>query len=334
MRALGLFFFRALPGLALWAVAGCQLLIDGEITSIHCTEEGVIGLGACPANHICKEGACVELKAPDPPTKVYCDKDDQCAPGDFCLDTALLELPSGKRCSRPCCSSISCDPTTGFVCWAPPTGGASFCVDPALVGLAKGGIAASGQSCNNDSDCRSGSCAADGTCLDSCCSDTSCAASDSTCQFGERGRARGFFCAPRPKDKSPFLADCKTDDDCDSGICLKNRCSAPCCNSDMCGVDTREMSLTPIACQYIQHGGVLIRACAHTLEATMVSAVGQPCAEDNHCRGGICIRPSGSMEQGYCSDACCSDAFCGEGGGFQCRPTQEDTSWDLRCERK
>jgi hypothetical protein len=337
MSSLRRLLWRALPGLAFWAVAGCQVLLDGEVTSIHCTQEGAIGPGACPASHICTGGACVEFipSEPQPQLGVLCEDDADCEPGDFCLDMGRIRLQRGKRCSRPCCSSSGCDPAAGFICWAPSTGGASFCVDAVLVGRAIGGVAASGERCSTDGDCRSGSCDSGGTCVDPCCSDTSCAASQGTCQFGKRDGTGGFFCAPPPSDTRPFLADCKLDTDCASGLCHELRCVTPCCNSDTCSVDTTDGSLIPVACQFIEHEGVLIRACAHTLKASMIYAVGQPCSVDSECRGGLCIRPDEGEGEGYCSDACCSDAFCGEGGGFHCRPPEEITSsWPLRCELK
>jgi hypothetical protein len=321
-----------LTALAFFAIAGCQLLIDGEVVSIHCTEEGAIGPGACPAHSICKAGACVSLRTREPQIGALCEADADCALGDFCLDTATIQLQSGKRCSRPCCSSLGCDPAESFVCWAPSTGGASFCLDAGLVGRAKGGVGASGELCERHSDCRSGYCDLNGTCVDSCCSDTSCAASRGTCQFGARDDTQGFFCAP-PTDGRPYLEDCTTDDECASGLCHETRCAIPCCNSDVCGVDTLGGSPIPIACQYIEHSGVKVRACALSLMPSMVYATGQPCSADSDCRGGLCLRPPEGGE-GYCSDACCSDAFCGEGGGLECRPPDEISSWPLRCERK
>jgi hypothetical protein len=336
MSAYGPLLWRAFPGMALWALAGCQLLVGGEITSIHCTEEGAIGPGPCPAHHICSGGACVPFVPLDPQPQIgdVCEADADCPPGDFCLDTERIQLPGDKRCSRPCCSSSGCDPAAGFVCWAPSTGGASFCIDAALVGRAKGGVTASGSPCASDGDCRSGRCDSNGTCVDACCSDTSCAASHGTCQFGERGDISGFFCAP-PKKGLPFLADCTSDDVCASRLCYKSHCVIPCCNSDTCSVDTTRFPFRPVACQFVDHKGVIIRACALTLEESVVKAVGQTCSADKECRGGHCIRPSMVQADGYCSDVCCSDAFCGEGGGFQCRPPEEiSSSLPLRCERK
>src|SRR5262249_36299679 len=110
--------WRALPGLAFWAVAGCQVLINGEVRSIHCTQGGAIGPGACPAGHICAGGACVKFVPselePQPQLGVVCEGDADCESGDFCLDMERLQIQGGKRCSRPCCSSSGCDPAAGF----------------------------------------------------------------------------------------------------------------------------------------------------------------------------------------------------------------------------
>src|SRR6185369_16626458 len=140
-----------------------------------------------------------------------------------------------KSCSRPCCTSSSCDPQAGFVCWTSPEGGVSFCRDASAIGRSLPGTAASGQPCEEDSACRSGRCD-EGTCADLCCSSTSCVSADGTCRFGKRAESFGFFCAPTPAGKRSFAAVCTDDDDCVSGLCIPfrdgvQRCSSPCCSS-------------------------------------------------------------------------------------------------------
>jgi hypothetical protein len=340
MRALGLLFSCALPALVLWGVAGCEFFIDGQVTSIHCADEGKIGPNACPEHYICEGGSCINLAQRERKLGNFCEQDSDCAFGDFCLDPEPLALSIGRRCTRSCCSSSGCDPAAGSICWSPSGGGGSFCIDAVILGRAQGGKATSGERCSSDSDCRSGLCAPDGICIDPCCSDSSCAAAEGSCQLRRRGEEKGFFCGPRPEDKAAYLSQCNHDDDCASGLChdfgdeLGRRCSTPCCNSDACNLELMPDLALRIACTYVPIDGRLIRACAQAMPAAMVNGVGQSCQEDDECRGGRCVRPSGDGEPGYCSDACCADAGCGDGSELQCRPNRTEDAWPLRCERK
>jgi hypothetical protein len=339
MGARGPLLRRALPGLLLWGIAGCQLLVDGELSSVHCTEEGAIGPGACPAHHVCKGSVCVDISELTHTLGDACESDADCQEGDFCLDPVKFDGTGERRCSRPCCSSFSCgDPDRGSVCWTPPAGGVSFCVDARSLQRAEPGTAASGEFCQDGSDCRSGRCAKS-TCVDPCCSNRSCVSTRGTCRFGHEGADRGFFCGPTPTGNVGFAAPCSRDDDCLSGVCLDfgdnvQRCSSPCCHSGDCG--TYAPSDVPIltACKNVLHQKVWIRACALPVVSMQPNDVGQPCRMDTDCRGGLCVRPSDAGGDGFCSDACCSDALCGETGGFQCRPYPLTGGFALRCEHK
>lgn len=314
---------RAALALALWS-AGCQMLIDGEVREVRCAAEGTVGPPACPAGEQCRGGRCAASVL-----GATCDTDDDCGPGDLCLDPAIAG-GGDRRCSRPCCSSGDCDPDTGFLCVPAPGGAGNFCRPAADVGRAVGGPGKAGAACDRDSDCRSGRCAG-GRCADTCCADTPCALAGSVCRYGPGPDPDppGFWCAPPLTDKKPRYTACDANAECASGLCIPlapgapRVCSAPCCTSAECGAYSGVL----VACAPVQAGAVWVQACSALALSTLPLDVGGACAADAECHGGICL-------DGRCSDACCSDASCGDPSSFVCRPRENGDAWALRCASK
>ena len=59
---------RAIFGAAIGAAAclssACSLLVGGEMTPLHCSEEGQLGPPACDAGFVCRAGVCQLAPAP------------------------------------------------------------------------------------------------------------------------------------------------------------------------------------------------------------------------------------------------------------------------------
>ena len=328
---------RGLAALLAWT-AGCEVLIDGKLHVVHCSDEGAIGPPACPQDHLCKAGTCVDVAALAVQLGAACLDHLSCGPEGICLDPAIFG-DDGATCSRPCCTSSDCDPQRRFVCASPPGGGGRFCREAALLGVTSGGPFPAGSTCTHDEDCRSGRCDLAGSvCLDTCCSDTSCAAGLGSCHFGELviGEAPTFACTSKVTGKAPRYAPCSEDDDCASGLCVafpggEGRCSSPCCSSASCETIELDGETRSVTCADVKRGDAIVRACAGVLPDTPALPIGAPCSEDGECRGGRC---SSAGSQKLCSDSCCSDTDCGDPATFRCLPGPADASWALRCEHK
>lgn len=333
---------RALPALVLWGAAGgCELLIDGELASIHCSREGRSGPPDCPIGDVCTDHVCTEPAGPPTELGSRCDDDEGCAPGSFCLDPAVFAgagaFSAGKkRCSRPCCSSGDCgDTAAALVCAHADLGGAGYCRKASDVGRAAPGLRVPGLACAAHEDCRSGLCDLTGahlTCSDSCCTDTSCSEAKNACRFVERASMRGFWCSPLD-GATAYGEPCVDDQACASGLCLEiegaKRCSAPCCSATQCA----PILGRPVACAELVHA-VYIRACATLLPTGAVGEVGRACATGVECRSGLCAPPGPGETQGQCTDTCCSDEGCGAPGTFSCVPQVGGPPWPLRCQHK
>lgn len=333
---------RALPGLALWlGAAGCELLVDGDLASIRCSREGRSGPPDCPIGDVCTDHVCVEAAGPPMELGSRCADDAGCAAGTLCLDPAAFAgsgtfAAGKKRCSRPCCSSGECgDPAVALLCAHPDLGGPGYCRKAADVARAAPGAGVPGQACAAHEECRSGLCDLAGspaTCIDSCCSDTSCSETKTTCRFGDRAGALGFWCSA-PRGATAYGAPCASADDCISGLCLAlegtNRCSAPCCNATQCA----PIAGRSVACTDVPYAG-FVRACAMLLPSGAVGEVGKACSSGMECRSGLCAPPGPGEAEGQCTDTCCSDESCGAPGTFRCLPQLVGPPWPLRCEHK
>ncbi|AKT41042.1 hypothetical protein [Chondromyces crocatus] len=330
-------------GVGLLLGQGCELIVDGEVGTIGCSEEGVIGAPACPAEHVCRAGSCVALA----PLGRPCFEEGDCAPGSFCLapGAGSGDVQVGF-CSRPCCASSDCDPAEGLVCWVPKGSAFGFCRSGPAIGRERVGRGKAGAPCSGAGDCRSGLCSG-GSCVDTCCSDANCAAGGGVCQLAHGLVAAGaaWTCLPPRAGTRGTHASCSGDEVCASGACLDiegtKRCAAPCCGSAQCPgvVDGGAGELLAARCRVVDHGGAPIRACVGSAEASATLGVGAACRRDDQCRSGVCVlpaveRPPESGGGGICGDMCCADQACGDPSNVACRPEPARPSLDLRCEPK
>lgn len=319
---------RARQGIALLfgvglaaAAGGCELIVPGDLASVHCTEDGAVGPPVCPYGMFCHDGLCTQGP---PALGAPCVEDDLCAPGDRCVEPESLGLGGASFCSRPCCSSADCGAGTDLVCAA--LGPGKMCVAAERWGRKAPGDRLAGEACGKGSECRSGLCEG-GTCADTCCGDAECAANGGACAVG----ATGWSCAPDPAGEGAFPHLCEGDAECESGLCVKwadgiARCADPCCSSRECGAVKLADGLRPALCVPVRHGSALVLACAAASEGDAIRDLGEPCEKDAQCRGGRCIEAGDAAAPGegaaakVCSDACCTDASCGAPELFTCAP--------------
>jgi hypothetical protein len=335
-RDLG-WFVRRIVFAAIGAAAGCSLIVDGNVVSVHCDSEGAAGPPACPDGFTCTDGLCVATSAPMPELGQPCASDADCNGADFCFDPSAFGHDGHKRCSRPCCTSAECDPDATSVCWSPPVGGGNFCMSAAELGRGHAGKATAGAACMTSGECRSGSCV-DQMCADPCCSDTDCAPAGKSCHPDAMNPAT-LTCASADIGLTLY-ARCANDAACASELCLsvggELRCAATCCSSSECERLPSDGGFVEIACSEVEHGEGRVRACADALPMGASRAVGEPCASAAQCSGGQCVDDGDGTRS--CSDACCLDADCGNPAAFVCRPAPDSVlpsaSSSLRCQAK
>ena len=330
---------RWLAALA-WLGAGCEAVVDGELGTVHCTDEGAIGPPACPEGAVCRDGACVEQQL-ERALGARCERHEDCGALDFCLDPALFGGEGPRVCSRACCSSSDCDPVRDAVCWIPDGGGSGLCRIGREVRRPDVGTQLSGASCASHGECRSGICDG-GECVDTCCSDSNCATNAATCRLTRDLVSAGpaWACQTAAQGDGGYFDPCVRNADCASGLCatvgegeeMDGRCTMPCCGSEMCPAapDTGQR----VGCaELTSPGSPTVRACIRLLSGDGVAINGVPCSGPEDCRTGLCIEDREQSQQ-FCSDACCSDASCGDAAFFGCRPRATERSWALRCEPK
>ncbi|WP_437972357.1 hypothetical protein WMF04_25050 [Sorangium sp. So ce260] len=339
LGAAGRRLLRGLSALALLG-AGCEVLVDGELGSVRCSEEGAIGPPACPEGAVCRDGTCIDMLPTERALGAPCADHDDCGALDFCLDPALFDGEGPRVCARACCSSSDCDPVRDAVCWIPDGGGSGLCRVGRDVGRPEVGTRLSGATCAAPGDCRSGVCH-EGACVDTCCSDTNCAANGAACRLTTDLVSAGPAWACRPdeprEDEGVYFDECRRNDDCASGLCADvdgtPRCTIPCCSSDMCPAAPGDVTQNVGCAELTTSEGSAVRACARLLPEHSVAAVGVPCATDDACRSGMCVKHP-EQTQRFCSDVCCGEASCGDASFFGCRPHSTGPSWALRCEPK
>ena len=319
-----------LAGAGLFAlVAGCELIVPGSLSNVHCKEEGAIGPPVCPVGTFCRNGLCEDGP---PGLGEPCAGGAMCGPDDLCLDPSRIGFSGEPFCSATCCSSADCGVGTGLVCAA--LGPGKICVPADLWGRARPGARFGGDACEKDGDCRSGECDVDdGYCVDTCCSDAECAVYGATCRAGDQG----WTCEPDPGAVAKFPAPCERDSDCASDLCVMwsdgaLRCGDPCCSSAECGKVKVGDVVKPLLCTSVAHGSAQMLACAAVGEGPGNRAVGEPCDDAGECRGGLCIDTAspqtppgvaqGNAPAKACSDVCCTDASCGAPHLFACRPAK------------
>ncbi|WP_437917165.1 hypothetical protein WME73_23780 [Sorangium sp. So ce302] len=320
--------------------AGCEVLVDGTLGPVHCTDEGALGPPACPEGAVCRDGACAEQQL-ERALGARCARHEDCGALDFCLDPALFDVEGPRGCSRACCSSSDCDPARDAVCWIPDGGGSGLCRIGREVGRPDVGARLSGAPCAAPGDCRSGICN-DGACVDACCSDTSCATNGAACRLTTGLVASGpaWACQAAALGDGGYFEPCARDEDCASGLCAQvegsegsGRCTIPCCGSEMCPDTPGEVRQRVGCAELAIDGRSTVRACITLLSGDSLAATGAPCSTPEDCRSGMCIKDP-EQTQRFCSDVCCSDASCGDAAFFGCHPRATGESWALRCEPK
>jgi hypothetical protein len=306
----------------------------------------------CPANETCvpKTGQCISSaqacnttncpapKVCDPSTQqcvtqntglgAPCNGDKACTSG-ICADSTIFGSPGGV-CTKPCCVSADCD--SGFVCFGAGTGG-NYCVKPDTLGRGALGNGGGGGPCGAGSDCRSGVCTGN-RCEDTCCNDGNCAAGTACSLTSFAGRTT-FACINPPGPVDPN-AECRSDADCRSGICIGytdgistyRRCSAACCGSSACGAFNVPGAFgtqipVQVVCNDDQVTGGTVPLCDSPKQGEGTGRVGDPCGNNGDCFSDRCV-------QRLCTDVCCVDADCGR-PGWVCRPAQVGPGTYLRC---
>ncbi|WP_437604484.1 hypothetical protein WMF20_24920 [Sorangium sp. So ce834] len=339
LGAAGRRLVRGLSALALLG-AGCEVLVDGKLETVLCSEEGAIGPPACPEGAVCSDGACVDTQL-ERALGAPCDDHDGCGTHDFCLDLTRLGGKGPSVCARACCSSSDCDPVRDAICWIPDGGGSGVCRIGRDVGRPEVGARLSGAACASPGECRSGICD-EGVCVDTCCSDTNCARNGAACRLTTDLVAAGsaWACQRVGPGQGGYLDPCEGGADCSSGLCADvggaTRCTIPCCSSDMCPAapdepDEPDNAMRNVGCAEVAiDDGSTVRACATLLPEDSIAAVGVSCDTNEECRSGMCVKHPEQTQQ-FCSDVCCSEASCGDVSLFGCRPPAEGPSWALRC---
>ncbi len=337
LGAAGRKLLLGLSALALLGV-GCEVLVDGKLGSVPCSDEGAIGPPACPEGAFCRDGTCIDMLPAERALGAPCADHEDCGALDFCLDPAVFDDERPRVCARACCTSSDCDPVRDAVCWIPDGGGSGLCRVGRDVGRPEVGTRLSGATCAAPGDCRSGICN-EGACVDTCCSDTNCATSGAACRFTTDLVSAGpaWACQPVGQGEGRYFDECAGNADCASGLCVyvggTLRCTIPCCSSDMCPAAPGDV-MQNVGCAEITVGeGSTVRACARPLPDHSFAAVGVPCATDDACRSGMCVKHP-EQTQRFCSDVCCSEGSCGDVSSFGCRPHSTGPSWALRCEPK
>ena len=340
--------------LLLAGLAGCSLIVPGDLPSFHCTGGDP---SSCPSGLVCDAVAlvCVApsssvpeagddvvavndaggdrvetgVDAPPPgpsPIGGSCVVDTDCAAGLLCgtstiLTTAIVSSNAKAVCTKPCCSSADC--TAGFVCFPAATGG-NYCVDAKKTTASPppSGGRGGGQTCANATECRSGVCTA-GECLDTCCSPNQCA-SGSTCRIATASSHVAWVCAAPPVGSFRDLGEAclNNNDSCMNDNCVQpfsasTRCTPPCCGASDCTA----LGLDGNVCAYGHDGNDQLKWCFGANASG--KAVGSTCSGDADCASRYC-----DPDLGTCANVCCTSSDCAS--GEECLPSPVGTPF-LRC---
>ncbi|MSP26693.1 MAG: hypothetical protein EXR75_16415, partial [Myxococcales bacterium] len=264
---------------ALIVSSACSLAIEGNLTTVRCTDEGAYGEPACAGGQTCVGGVCALVGAP---VGHACGLDAECASPGSCVSGQDVGLGSSRRCAVPCCTSAECGPaSSGNVCRQLASGGGSLCWPAsALEGVAAPGDGEPGASCTAAEQCRAGMCEG-GRCLDSCCADSTCTGTERVCRAGGNSEAPGWHCGSPPSDKSS-VGKCTADNDCRTGVCVTigepaddKLCLAHCCSSAECGsLKLKSMGSYLLTCTVDADG---VRGCLGRVALEALLGVGAAC---------------------------------------------------------
>lgn len=270
----------------------------GGCTTGTCGDLGGDGPGGfeyCCGDWICDADAVTgEVKCRcEPRDYGYCERDEDCAPGEVCTDGFCFtdfcdcdvdsDCPEGYTCSG-CFCILDLNPSTCDTDEDCPDG--LTCVD---------GFCGFGP-CSDDNDCPEGQ-----ECLNGFCSYPSCA-DDSECEEGYI--CINGFCVY----DFPSFFSCETDEDCDEGyVCIDGYCLFDFPNCDG-GGDPCESSDVCI-------GGFCFPGCQTEVDCEsgfecVNGYCSKNCASDEDCQDGqICVN-------GFCFPGCRTDEDCPE--GYEC----------------
>ncbi len=336
------------------ALAGCSLIVPGEVPSYHCTASDP---ASCPSGLVCDPASLVcvlpssqddagdddvnpeeeagldagrDQDAPTGPSPLggNCIVDGDCETGLLCgtstlLTTAIVPVNSKPICTKPCCTSADC--ASGFVCFSGGTGG-NYCVVAAKAKRTPpttGGRTA-GQACTDDGQCRSGLCAGGTTkrCVDTCCAPDECA-TGTTCRVSTVNAHASWVCGePNPAPAKDLKVQCSATSDCKNDNCVQPfsaspRCTPPCCSTKDCNA----LGFTNNVCAYGLAGNDQLKWCYEPNNNG--KAVGATCTDNSECGSRYC-----DSELGRCANVCCTTADCAN--GETCRPSPVGTPF-LRC---
>ena len=239
-----------------------------------CTQESCAALGLSCDQEM---GRCIAPR----PEGSRCNTDAECEDG-FCADPEALDLDMlGTRiCGRACCTDSDCDQGSSCV---HAQNGARVCL-PSEFGARQDGEP--GERCEQDAQCLSGVCVL-GRCTASCTRNEDCSGED-ICAINSA--IAGLFggsawvCGPAV-GRGEVGARCSVFDPtaCLTGLCLTNRCAAPCATDVDCPQG--------LSCRYVAVEGLLTSGREGRLTACVASSAGSeeaPCCTNADCDGAIC----------------------------------------------
>lgn len=284
---------------------------DGDCASGRCFD-GRCSIrcptGDCPGGTLCTDFDTVALCAPAPlPEGAACGFDAECADGRICAGGRCLPgcaagcpagaICVGEQCQPTCVDEGDCAP--GLMCDRFDAS-APFC--------ALRGAAAAGEACVRAGDCRSGLCF-DGLCRAGC---------SGACGAGEScvGLAGGAWCLPTGDGT---IGDaCVANGTCRSGLCVGQRCAAPCPTAGGCPAETR--------CRALRAGGFCVADCD--------PIAGRGCAAEEACApypedvGGLCVPLD---DHGRIGEPCARDDAC-TAAAIGCLPGADGTRCRAPCQ--
>jgi hypothetical protein len=252
----------------------------------------------CPSMQGCAVRGCAEGLACDIERDIciaplrrgsLCRSDAECGNG-FCVSPAALGLQTALAehlCATACCRDADC--SIGSVC-VQSGSGARVCLPVEIAGRQSGAV---GERCARSSECASGVCQSE-RCVDTCSSSSDCGAG--ICRINAQRstllEGAGAWICGEPSGRLPAGAPCSSLDPaaCASGLCLDNRCVAPCGADADCGQG--------FTCRYVVVQGLLGAGRVTACLAADADAAPSTCCTSTDCGDGLSCRPE-RMEAGW-----------------------------------
>lgn len=293
-------------------------------TDFQCVE-GVCRAGSCvtsgcPPTEVCDPvtRACVEPAAlgASCATDAECET-QRCYPIREALGITVGAASGVTRvCGRACCDDRDCP--ADFACWASGTGARSCVARSLLAAGSQGAPEASERACSDAVACEPMQCL------------------PTTYSAYDRERL-GFVCGATTRTDS---AVCRTNDQCESGICLFGHgpswdefgaCTGACRTSADCagfeGGYNGSVDRSFWGEDRIQMGCVVARF-VDTTEFVQVCLESTGAGADANCTTDVECLDRGCVG-GTCRATCCGDGDCS--GGDICRPFASGDRWEMHC---